>query len=808
MRNAFRHAAHRKSVYPSHLVAEIRLGVRKLRSTLGLTLITIAIISVAIASATAVFTAFDSLLLHPIPLPHAEKLFYIRQYSPMRCPRCYDLPATSFVQIRRKMDGHVLAIEQDWPATLATETGAITLSAAKVSPNFFAVLGTRPRLGRLFASTEGIGNKELIISENAWKNRFGSEPNALGRTVYIDGEPYTIVGIIPADVSFPPDKELFATLSTHETSFTAPTARERLNVFGRLSDGQSVRTIQSQLSTIQAQLQEERPAEMKGWRLTAEPFGNWHNDIGAGLFTSAIATLLIVVIAWMNLGSLLAARFAQREREIAVRIALGATRANIAQTLLIESLLIALAGSVGGIAVADWLIGGIRGSIPPMLAEYQSGWSRLELNVQAVLFAVSIALLGTTVVSLVPRFSIPRLALSEALASGRVTVRRRRPWWVQAQIALAVVLLTSAGLLSRSLSNMTKADLGMEVDNVLTLALRLSSADSTNRAPWLEIDAIREELSSIPAVLSVGVTTALPLGGHYNSVAFRISGDGELRGMPMSARLQASSPSYFDALGIPLLAGRPFSDADRRGAPRVALVNRFLARRYFGDANPLDAQISIGPEDYRVIGIVGDVLHSGPSDEAGAEIYVPRSYSRASVAEIAIKAARPTAEVAPLVLGLLRTRHPTAGVSRVRSMRAMADESLAPYRLMFRLISAFAVAALLISVFGLYGLVSFNVTQRSREFGVRLAFGAHPARLQRIVVAEGARIALIGGLVGLLCSLLTGRLLSFLLYGVSPYDSSVLVIVVITLISAAALASVFPARRAARLDPVRSLSAE
>ncbi|HEX7049881.1 MAG TPA: ABC transporter permease [Longimicrobiales bacterium] len=795
---------------------EIRYALRTLRRSPGFTAVAALTLALGIGATTTIFSAIDALLLDPLPFRDGDRLVAIRQFSD-RCPLCTAMAPGNMLSLRETSTAlSDVAAMTGWDYAMRGTERTEIVQGYRVTRNFFRMLGVPAALGRTFIAEDAEPDAErvVILSDAFWRSRFGGDPGVIGETVVLDGQAHTVVGVLPADYTFPPGGEVWVPLS-----FGAEDANNRtslyLDVFGRLRPGAGLDDARVEVAALGERIAAEFPESMAGWRWTADPMRAWHMEPPTrwmlGVMMGAVAFVLL--IACINLAGLFIARSTTRRRELAIRAALGASRSRIAGRLLAESVVLGLVGGAAGILIAVWAVPMLHEAVPADLAGFVPGWPRMGVDARVVGFTLAVSIGTGILFGLAPalRFSRPGVAgaLREGArgTAGERSANRLRRTLVVGEIALALVLLAGAGLLVRSVANRIHADPGFRSDHVLTLELRwpVGMRGQAGEAYGRLVDRIE----ALPGVRTAGVVSNLPLSHSSRSSSFSVEGQPPATPADRpSARMQRITPHYFSAMRIPLVAGRAFDDRDRADAPRVAIINQTLARRYFPGEDPLGRGLVIGDRRWEVVGVVGDVFHQGVGDAVDPEIYLPQAQAPQVAAALAVATEGDPARAAPAIRRAIRDFDADLAIARVRTMDGWAAWFLAPYRLVMGIMAAFALIALVISGVGLYGVISYAVAQRTREFGVRTALGARPRDVLRLVVGQGARLAGIGLALGLAGALAVTPLLGFLLYGVDATDPATLVVVGGLLAGVALLASYVPARRATSIDPMEALRAE
>ena len=739
----------------------------------------------------------------PSGLEEPERLVDLGE-GPEGCRDCSGLSARSYRTIgdqARSFEG--VSLFAEWEPTLRGTDGAELLDGLLVTTGIFGTLGIRPLLGRFFLPDDGApgGPPVVVLGEAAWRRRLGGDPGVIGRTIVLDRTPHTVVGIAPASLVFPhagDPTEVWAPLA-ETTASASEEAGPTYPAVARLREGTSAAVASAELAVLAGRSRESPPSGESDTFLV-RPL------LDAGGLLAAPPTLvaavgLVLSIAWINLAGLLLARLSARRQELALRRALGAAPGRIVRQLLAEATLLgALAGLVGmGVAVLG---------------------ARAVLGTADVLDARSFGLaVGLGLASGVAIGSWPALRSARAArwgltgrtrtaTAGIDTAGGRRSLMV-AEMALATVMLSATGLLARTFLNVHRIDPGFDARGVLALRVWDPPLDSGTEASRDRVDRLVRALEAVPGVERAGAVLGLPFGLGAPAGSFQIEGVTLARpGEPLRARMQAATPGYFAALGIPLRRGRSFVDADGADAPGVAIVNEAFRERFLPAGDPIGQALMIDGSRWEIVGVVGTVFDGDQEQPWTPEIYRPmRQHARAN-AWIALRTRGEPGELGPGVRAAVRAFDPDVAVTRLLTMDALRAASMGSERTLLRLMAGFALAAILISAVGLYGLVSYSVSQRTREFGVRTALGATGGAVLRLVLAQGLGLAATGAAIGLAGSLVVARVMRSLLYGVAPGDPLTLAAVAAAVSGVALLASWIPARRATRVDPLASLGRE
>jgi len=779
-------------------------------------------LALGLGANTAIFSVVKAVLLNPLPYPDSGRLVWVRESNPGG--DIPDEPASepNFNDWRtqsRSFEG--LAAFANTALTMTGEGEPERVPGVAASANFFQVLGVAPALGRGFMPEEEAAgkNRVVVISDGLWRRSFGASPKALGQTLTLNGNPYTVVGVAPPDFKNPVrgqrPPEMWVPLA-----FNFDQSRRRsdyLSVVGRLKEGAAVEQASADLSGIAARLAQEYPATNAGWGVTVVPLHERVvGDVRPALWILMGVVGFLLLIACANVANLLLARAAVRRQEIAVRSALGARRGRLVRQLLTESLLLSFAGGGLGLLLAAWgvelLVALSPGNIPRL--------DEAGLDARVLLFTFAVAVVTGGLFGLLPALSASKTDLAESLKEGGSRgstagqgARRLRNSLVVSEIAIAVVLLAGAGLMVRSFQSIQAVDPGFRPERVLTFDLSLPAARYKEDAQLTGFyDQLGARAAALPGVERAAVTSALPLSGG-DILSFVIEGRPELPPEKVQdAEYSTVSPEYFDVMGIRLVSGEKFTERDRAGAPAVTLISETMARKYWPGEDPVGKRINLGDparSPWRtVVGVVKDIRREALDKEPYPQMYSPiAQFPRRGLSVVARASGDPLGLV-PAVRRELAGLDKDLPLSNVRTMEQVLAESVARRRFQMLLIAAFAGIGLLLAAVGIYGVISYSVAQRRHEIGVRMALGARAPDILRLVVGQGLGLALAGVGVGLLAAFALTRVMSSLLYGVSATDPVTFACVSLALLGVALLACLIPARRATKVDPMVALRYE
>ena len=805
---------------------DLKHAVRLLVRQPGVTIVAIVTLALGIGANAAIFSAVDAILLRPLPYEEPDRLVMIWE------KRQAEGVLDNFVAAADYMDWARMNTVFDSTAAFTPSTvdltgsgEAVRLNAGVVTPAFFDVFRIRPLLGRTFAPGDGVVGRHRValLGHGLWLRRFGSDPAIVGRTLSLNGIPHEVVGVLPASFESPdPTLEIWAPLAFEGTP--QPLSRDSHNffVYGRMKAGVTLQQARVEMDRLGEQLSNQYPE-------TNSTHGIWvsslrdqiagpmqrsvaqSGSLRSGLLLLLASVAFVLLIACVNVANLLLARAAGRRREMAVRAAIGAGRARLAAQSLTESLVLGLAGGIAGLFVGYWGIAALRELTPKGVQIV--GLEHLALDGRVLGFAFLLSVATGLVFGLLPAFQLAKQDVNLALKDGGRTAgairRRLRLALVVSEIALASLLLVGAGLTLRSFQTLLRAQPGFAADSVLTSVVALPGTRyRSDDAIVAAVGQLEARFSSIPGVRAVGATSHLPLSGQDSRRGIVVEGRVAPPDTPTRAHPRYVTPGYFRAMGIQLASGRFFSDADRAGAPFVAIVNETMARSYWPGKSPVGSRVRFtGTKEMReVIGVIRDVRHWGLDAQVNPEMYVPLGQLPVSGLSFVVAAQQvdPGSLANPL-REALRAFDPNLPLSKVRTMSDVATGSVGARRAAMVLLAAFGALALVLAAAGIYGVMAHLVALRTSEIGVRVTLGAKPAALMRLVLREGLLQAAIGLTIGLLASVLVMRAFQTMLYEVSPADPFTLAAVAVVLMVTAAAACAIPARRAMRVDPVQAL---
>jgi putative ABC transport system permease protein len=803
-----------------NLRGDITYAIRNLWKRPGFTLIAVLTLALGIGANSAIFSAINALLLKPLPFPQLDRVVTVWDKMPNQGLEHNEVTFANYLDWQAQNQSfEQLALYRWWNANLAGDDSPERVQGFLVMANYLDTLGMKPILGRNFSTEENQPGKDAvaIISHSLWQRRFGGDPNILGKTITTNAVVRTIVGVTPEHFNFPKGGEIYAPLA-----ITPQILKNRRThtyyAIGRLKPGVSIQSAQSDIDNISARLQQQYPDDNTGWSAKVYPVvADTVRGYDTALLVSMAAVAFVLLIACANVANLMLARATGRQREIALRAALGASRWRIVRQLLTESLIVALIGGLLGALVALWGIDALRAANPGDAARFAPGWHQLGLNFTVLAFTLGLSLLSGIVFGLAPALQVSNPNLNDSLKEGsRQTSGRShglRSSLVVFEIALSLVLLVGAGLAVRTFLALLKTDPGFNPDNLLTLNLVLPSAkytDEPKRAAFY--DDLLQRVKSTPGVESAAAVNFLPLGGSNSSDAYLVEGVPEPPpGQENLGRYRVCTPDYFQTMGIRLVKGRSFTEQDKAESPRVVIVNEAFARKHWPNQDAVGKRIKFyWPEKapwIEIVGVIQDVKHE-LNVPVTPEYYLPYAQD---VWSSMVVVARTKVDPASLA-GALRQQvwaiDKDQAVFDVHTMEEVRSISVGMYSSGSVMLGIFAGVALLLASMGIYGVMAFAVSQRTQEIGIRMALGARRVDVLKLVFSHGMKLALFGIVIGLLGSWGLTRFMKGLLFGVEPTDLLTFSLVSLCLLLSAFLACYLPARRATKVDPLDALRYE
>lgn len=789
---------------------DVRYGIRSLRRAPVFALTAIITLALGVGANTAIFSVVHAVALRPLPYEEPGRLIRIWEDNRALAVGGFAVSIPNFVSWRERSRTLDLAAFAENGVTIRGIGDPIRVPSLTVTPEYFSLLGTRARAGRLLsaADVDPDAPRVAVISEGLWSRQFGGDPSVLGRSVSIDQGTATIVGIIP-ERSVPANAEFFLPL---EIDLAKADRTDRIiQVMGRIKPGITLDQAQSELAAIAQQLETEFPQSNKGWGVTVSTFRDWivPEETRRALFIVLGAVCCVLLIACANVANLMLARAAARSREIAVRMAIGAGRRRLVRQVLTEGLLLTLAGGAAGVFVAYWTLPVVRTWLPSDLP----GADQVEVNASVLLFSLGLCVVTGLLFAALPAAAASRRDLLGALrqeARGHTGASQRtRIVLAAAQIALATMLLAGAGLFAQSLLQLKGVRLGFDPSNVTSATMGLPEERySAPGAAWGFYQRLIERLETSPGIEAAALTSSAPFDGGNTGQPIEAVGPSRLEGKSLQADWRMVSPSYFKTLRIPLLRGELFS-GNRDADDRAIVLSEGMARRIWGDVDPIGHEIAIQPiGNFRVIGIVGDVRNLQLALDPNPTMYISTARYLWPAMTLVARGRTDGIQTGSLIQSIIRELDPELAVYDVRTTAERISNSAAQPRLNAILVGAFALMACVLAAVGIYGVLAYLVSQRRQEIGIRMALGAQRSAVVRSVLARGLWLTAIGVGLGIAGALGVSRWIRFLMFGVSPTDPVILALAMSLVTAVAVLASYLPARRASRVDPLVALRLE
>ena len=794
------------------LIQDIRYAVRTLSRAPGFTLAAVVTLALGIGASALVFSMVNTVLIRPFPYSDPSRLVLLNENDVETHSPYVNTSYPNYVSWRDEARSFSdVAAFQTRTVSMRVSTEAAHADAVDVTANTFRTLGIAPILGRDFTNEEGLpgGPRAVMLSYDAWQSDLGGERAVVGRTVFINGAAHTVVGVMPKDFAFPENARLWLPL---QLGGTENRGQRYLETIARLRDGVTVDQARAEMDQIAARLAAEFPG----------PNGQ-HTVILEGLqegVTRRIRPVMMILlgavgfvllIACANVANLMLARAATRDREMAIRGAIGANRGRLIRQLLTESAMIALLGAGLGMLFGAWWLDLLVRSLPSDVPR----WMQFRMDGTVLLFVAAVAMITAVMFGIMPALQAGRASVQGALKEGgRSTAgqqrARMRNVFVVAQVAAAIVLLVGATLVIRSVIAMQRVDPGFDQQGIVSMQMELPAARYSDESQIAGFYAsLLEQVTSIPAVETAAAVSWFPIGGSTSTSNFTVEGIGEVT--TEGAYKQGVSPDYFEAMGIPVLQGRPFTDADRLGAPHVAIINKNLADKYYPGENPIGKGIMFGatdevPEYMTIVGVVANVNQRDINQpDIGVDIYEPMLQAPRSAMTLVVRSRGESNAIVSAVRQNLRAIDRDIAVFNTRTVEQTIAEATWDSRLNSALFAFFALGALLLAAIGLYGVIAYTVAQRTHEIGVRVALGATTDSVLRMVIGHGFRLTAIGIAIGIALSVALSNVLKAMLFGVSAQDPFTFTLVPLILGAVSLLASYVPARRATRVSPITAL---
>jgi putative ABC transport system permease protein len=815
-----------------NLMQDVRYGLRVLRKSPGFAAVAIIVLALGIGANTAIFSVVNAVLLRPLPYREPSRLMQVWHVPPPKSFPGMSIfavsPANYLDWVRQNHVFQSMAIYGFRSFNITGSDQPQALQASAVSQDFYSTLGVSPVLGRTFTSDEEQPghNQVVILGYALWKSSFGGNPKVVGSTIKLDDQPYTVVGVMASKFKFPDWAQLWTPLGWTDQE-RAVRGNHNYMVIGRLKSGSSMQQAQAEMSTISARLQQQYPADDAGWGAVIVPLHEQLvGDVRPALLVLLGAVAFVLLIACANVANLVLAKTVSRRKELAIRAALGASRARLLSQVLAETVLLALVGGVLGLLLAHF---GVQLIVDFLSAQLPRA-AEIALDGWVLAFTLALSVLAGIIAGLAPawRFTKNDFDVHVALkqASSRTETEsggaRTRSALVVSEVALSLVLLVGAGLMIRSLWTLRSTDPGFDPHNVLTMILPTSAV----RYPTLEkmipyYEQVLRRVRTLPGVVYAGATDALPLSGDGSTQPVTVEGRPVL---PMSEQPEVAvrmfTPGYLEAMRVPLVRGRMLNDGDVNGRPPVVVISQAMAKQFWPHEDPVGKRLSLSffPGIVReVVGVVGDVKLDGlDMSQPKSTVYTPLAQMTLPPGEVwhgfavalVVRTATDPGRASAAIKNAIHQADASQPVMQVETMGDIIADSVSQQRFTMLLLAAFAGLALLLAAVGIYSVLSYSVRRRVREIGIRMALGAQIGDVLRLVVMEGMKPALLGLAIGLAGALALGRVVSKLVYGVSVADPSTFAAVSALLAAVALAASIIPAYRATQVEPVKALREE
>ena len=805
------------------LLKDLRYSLRTLRNMPGFTIVALLVLALGIGANTAIFSVVNSVVLRPLPYPGADRLALIWETDLKDGIKREGPSGPNFLDWKEQSRSFEdMALLEVGTGTVTGEGEPEQVVGLRVTTNFLSMLGARTVLGRGFTAAEGAGQARYpvaVLANGYWKRRFASDPRVIGRTFIMNSEPYTVIGVLAPDFYHPLPSDLYVPWPIAQLRAKSR-ADHDFGVIARVKPGVTIAQAQAELSAIARRIDAQTP-RLAGWDVSVVGMKQaLFEYIRPALLLLLGAVGLLLLLACVNVASLLLARVTGRRKELAIRTALGAPRGRLISQILSESLLLSLMGGALGVFVAVWGVDLLSAILPGTLPMAEAGAEivrpAIGVDARALVFALLVSIGAALIFGLIPALYAARAGVNDALKEGGRTsspsAGRTRVWslLVAGEVALASMLLVGAGLAMKSFVNLQHVDPGIRPDRVLTFRMRLPTDNlyQSDRQQAAFYRRVLDNVQQIPGIQSAGLSDVLPLGQQNDREYFTIENRPLPAGEELVADFRRISPLYLNTMGIPLLRGRPLSDRDVHNAPAVILIDETLAHQYWPNEDPIGRRMRLLGEFREVVGIVGQVHHYGLEKQPEPTIYAPYDQMTDQAMALAVRTTMDTPAVVKAVKQAVWSVDRGQPVFQIRSMGDYLSLAGSASRISTILLLIFAGISMLLAALGIHGVVSYGVAQRTREFGLRMALGSTPGQLKALVIRSGITTALIGLLAGMAGAAALASALRTLLYGVAPLDPAVMACVAALLLTVALIANYVPASRATRIDPMEALHHE
>ncbi len=786
---------------------DVRFSFRALVKNPLITAAAIASLALGVGANAAIFSAVDTFMFRPLEFEEADNIVRVWTSNDERGWREASSSVPDFLDWRRESRSLLIAAHSSTGVVLTGGAEPERISANTVSIDFFDVLRKGPVHGRGFRAEEeqAGGPRVVILGDGLWQRRFGGATDIIGQVIRIDGEPTEVIGIMPRDVGYGRDPDIWLPM---RISGEEPRASRFLNVLARIQPGFTLSDARAELNAIQSRLSSTYPENAGNGANVLRLQEDWFDEgFRQGSLIGGTAVLFVLLIACANVANLLLSRAAGRSREIALRTAIGAGRGRIFRQLFTESLMLAIGGGIAAVPLAFVGIRGIQGLFPPDLP----GVGGVAMSGRVLLFMAAVSLLSALFFGLLPAFRLSRANLRDLITDGgRGSTGTRggrvRAALVVAEMSLSLVLLVASVLLVKAFVGLRTADVGYDIDDRVTMDVTLPGH---RYADVQTMDAFQrrllERITSLPGARAAALSSTLPMRGGQGRYYVVPDEPPPEPGREPVVNIRYVSPGFFETMGIERISGRVLNLSDSRDAPPVVIVNQLMAARHWPDVNPVGRRIQFAGVDHEIVGVVEDTRDWGPDDSFSRMVYLPILQSESRDFSIVVHTPEAPAAVATAVRATVRELDPEQPVHAIDTMRRILEEEVSGSGAMAKVLGALAVIALVLAAVGVYGVMAYSVSQRTQEVGIRMALGAQRADVLRLVLRQGGLVTGLGIAIGLAIALGVTRLLSFFLYGVSPFDLMAFTVVPLSLALIGLIATALPAHRAAGVDPVIAL---
>jgi putative ABC transport system permease protein len=800
------------------MISDIRYAIRQLIQSRGFTAVAVLTLALGIGACTAIFSVVNAVLLNPLDYPDPGRLVVIREMQLPDFPEFSVSPPNYLDWEKQTKSYDFMAAYTSSRMNLTGEGEPQQLMGIAVTAHYFDVFGIKPALGRTFLPEEDAQgkNRVVVLSYPFWQRQFGGTADVTGRTVQLNGEPYTIAGVAPIGFGIANKVDFWTPMAFSPKDVSNDNrGAHYISVAARLKRDATAGQAEAEMKVLAAQLAQQYPDSNKGWSAFVMPMQDYSvRDVRPVLYTLLGAVGSVLLIACANIANLLLARATARHREISIRAALGASRGRLMRQLLTESVLLGLCGGVAGILLARWGLDALLALAPPNLPRV----SEIHLSKAVLIFSVGLSVVTGLVFGIAPAWLATRSDMNEALKQGsRGSTEggargKLRSALVVIEVTFALVLLGAAGLLARSFMQLAHVDPGFNPDNATLV--RLSLPEKKYGLPEQQTafaNDLLEHLKVMPGVQAAGITQAMPIVGDY-VLGFNIEGRPAIDPADMpNTNYYAVTPDYFRAMGIRLIRGRLFTAQDDAKAPRVAIINETLARQHFPNEDPIGKRINItnGPDTWReIVGIVNDIKQYGVARETTSQSYEPFAQVPFSGLNVVIRSSGLAAALPGLIRPAVSAVDKDQPIGAIRPLEEIMAESIARQRFAMTLLTVFSLVALVIAAVGIYGVMAYSVAQRTGEFGIRMALGAQQSDVMRLVLAQGGKLIGLGLVIGLIATFGVARAMGSMLFKTSAQDPITLGTTTIVLALVAMVACLLPANRATKVNPIEALRAE